>query len=70
MQAAALDDPSHAPPRLARVRIAFEIRFLMMDAVRGDPEDRTAFERERAAPGQEVFDPFGRLVTAVVSRRW
>ena len=37
----------------------------MVDAVRGHPEDRPAFERERAAEGEEVFDPLVRLVAAV-----
>ena len=55
------------PPRaLTRsVRIAFAIGVLVVDAVRGDPEDRSAFEREGAAPGQEVLDPLVGLIAAM-----
>ena len=41
------------------------VRMLMVNAMRGDPEDRPAFERERAADGQEVLDPLRRLVAAM-----
>ena len=61
-------DPAHVRPEGAlarRVRIAVVIRVLMMDAVRGHPEDRPALERERAAGGEEVLHPLGRLVSAV-----
>ena len=61
-------DPSHVrPPRALarRVRIAFLIRVLVMDAMGRDPEDRPAFERERGAPGQQVLNPLVGLVTAV-----
>ena len=37
----------------------------MMDAVRGHPEDRPAFERERAADREEVLDPLVRLVATM-----
>ena len=40
-----------------RVRIAFLIGLLMMDAMRGHPEDRAALERQRAAEREEVLDP-------------
>ena len=41
------------------------VRVLMVDAVRRDPEDRAALERERGAPGQEVLDRFRCLVATV-----
>jgi len=47
------------------VRVAFAIGFLMVDAVRRDPEDRTALERQGAADGQEVLHPERRLVAAM-----
>ena len=55
------------PPRtLTRsVRIAFTIGVLMMDAVRGNPEDGSAFECKGAAPRQEVLDPLVGLVAAM-----
>ena len=56
---------AHHLPSTRRVRIAFLIGMLMMDAVRGDPEDRSAFERERAADRQEIFHPLRSLVAAV-----
>ena len=37
----------------------------MMDAMGGDPEDRSAFERETAAHGDEVLDPLGGTIAAV-----
>src|SRR5262245_27395573 len=52
-------------PLTRRVRIAFLIGFLMVDAMRGDPEDRPAFERERAADGEEVLDGLWRSITAM-----
>ena len=36
-----------------------------MDAVSGDPEDGSAFKREAAASGDEVFEPLGDAVAAV-----
>ena len=61
-------DPAHVGPESAvarRVRVAFFIRILVMLAVRGDPENRSAFERESCAGGQEIFDPFRRFVAAM-----
>jgi hypothetical protein len=46
-------------------RVAVAIRFLMMNAMRRDPEDRTALERERSAERQEILDPLVGLVAAV-----
>ena len=37
----------------------------MVDAVGRHPEDRTALEGQRAAPGQEILDPLIGLVAAV-----
>src|SRR2546425_179070 len=37
----------------------------MMPAVRGDPEDRTAFQCQRTADGQEVLKPLERLESTV-----
>ena len=61
-------DPSHVGPESAvarRVRIAFFVRILVMLAMRGDPENRSAFERQRSAGGQEIFDPFRSFVAAM-----
>ncbi len=61
-------DPADVRPVGAfsrRVRIAFVIRMLVMNAMRGDPENRSALERERAAHGEEVLHPLRRLVAAV-----
>ena len=38
---------------------------LVMQAMRGHPEDRSAFERERAAECEEVLDPLGRAIAAM-----
>src|SRR5450755_4635857 len=61
-------DPAHMRPPCAidgRMRIAFFVGELMMNAVRGHPENRSAFERQRGAPSQEIFDPSRRLVAAM-----
>src|SRR5581483_5081887 len=58
-------DPAHVRPPLAvnrRGGVAFVIGELMMNAVRGDPEDRSTFKRTRGAGGQEIFDPFRSFV--------
>ena len=47
------------------MRIAFFVGVLVMHAVRGDPDDRPAFERERAANGQKIFNPVRSLVSAM-----
>ena len=68
VQTLAGQDPSHVRPPGAfarRVRVAFTVGLLMVDAMRRDPENRTAFERQRAAEGQEILDPFVGLVAAV-----
>src|SRR6267142_2495594 len=47
------------------MRIAFLIRILMMHAMRGHPGNRPAFDRERAAGRQNIFDPFRSFVPAM-----
>ena len=47
------------------MRIAFFVGVLVMDAMRGDPEDGSAFQSERAAKGEEIFHPVGSLVAAM-----
>src|ERR1035438_9445780 len=64
----AAQDPSHVRPPLAverGVRIAVFVRELVMNAMRGYPENRAAFERQGRAPGEEVLHPLGRFVTAM-----
>ncbi len=68
VEGAAGDDPAHVRPPGAVLRgvgVAFLVGVLMMDAVGGDPEDRSAFEGERAAGGEEVLEPCGHAVAAV-----
>src|SRR5437588_9046683 len=55
------DDVGPPFPIARRVRIPRLVGELMMDSVRRDPGDRTAFESQRAADGQKVLDPFRRL---------
>ena len=68
MHGLAGDDPPHMRPQAAvlrRVRITLFVRILVMHAMRGDPENRSALECERAAGRQEILNPFRRLVAAV-----
>src|SRR6266699_1579782 len=68
MHRSAGQNPSHVGPKPAiirRVWIAFFIRILMVHAMRGDPENRSALEGERAASRQEILNPFWRLEAAV-----
>ena len=37
----------------------------MVDAMNGHPEDRTAFEAERSAKGEEVFQPHRAFVASM-----
>src|SRR6266576_1718309 len=53
------------PATSRRVRITLFVRILVMHAMRGDPENRSALECERAAGRQEILNPFRRLVAAV-----
>src|SRR5262245_7406230 len=68
MQTLAGQDPAGMGPPGAlarRMRIAFVIGMLVMDAMRGYPENGPPFERERATPRQDVLDPFVRLISTV-----
>ena len=40
-----------------RMRIAIEIRILMMNAVRRYPENRSTLKRQRGADGQKILHP-------------
>ena len=64
----ARQNPAHVRPPGAvhgRMRIAFLIGKLMVNAVRGHPENRAAFESERRENGQDIFQPFGNFVSAM-----
>src|SRR5258708_36875693 len=68
MHGATGQDPSHVRPPLAvagGVRIAVLVGKLMMNAMRGHPENRSALEGESGAPGQKIFHPLRRLVSAM-----
>jgi hypothetical protein len=47
------------------VRIARLIGFLMVNAMCGNPEDRSAFKGQGTANGKEVFHPHGAFVAAM-----
>src|SRR5262252_3090472 len=47
------------------MRVAVDIGKLMMNAVRRDPENRAALERQRGAPGEKVLDPLWSFVSAM-----
>ena len=53
------------PPSRGECGIAFLVRILMMHAVRGDPGNGAAFDGQRAAGGQDVFDEFRCFVAAM-----
>ena len=60
------DDPADVGPPSAlvrRVRVAFMVGKLVMDAMQGHPEDRAALERHGSADCHYVFQPFGNTVT-------
>ncbi len=62
------EDPTDVGPESAvirRVRVALLVRILVMNAVRGHPENGSAFERERPANGQKILDPFRGFVPAM-----
>jgi len=42
---------------LRGVRITFYVSILVMDAMRGYPEKRAAFQGQRGADGDEIFEP-------------
>jgi hypothetical protein len=47
------------------MRIAFLVRKLVVNAVRGYPEDRAALKGERCENRQRIFQPFRNFVAAV-----
>jgi hypothetical protein len=47
------------------VRIAFHVSILVMDAMRRYPEKRAAFQSQRGAEGNEIFEPLIGLETAM-----
>src|SRR5262249_39540896 len=47
------------------MRVQLLVGVLMMDAMRSDPEKRSAFERQRGAEGEEIFHPLVGFVSAV-----
>ncbi len=60
--------PAHVRPPGAvdrRVRIAFLVGMLVVNAVRRYPEYRPAFESKRGTDRQQILDPFGSLVPPV-----
>lgn len=68
VESATGEDPASVRPPGAIVRcmgIASLIGVLMMDAMRGDPEDGSSFESEAAAGGDEVLQPLGNAIAAV-----
>src|SRR5580704_14165580 len=68
MQTLAEEYPAGVGPPAAiagRVRVAFLIAQLMMDAMGRNPEDRSAFQRKRCADGHQVLEPLGGLIAAV-----
>src|SRR5437870_4549365 len=68
MKALAHENPSHVCPPFAinrRMRIAFLVRKLVMNAVGRYPENWPAFKGERCANREEILDPLWSLVAAV-----
>src|SRR6266567_588659 len=68
MQALAHQNPTHMGPPFpvnGSVRVAFLVRKLMMNSMSGNPENRTAFERQRSADSQTILHPLWGLVAAV-----
>ena len=68
MQRPAEDDPACMRPEPAmarRVGILVGIGVLVVAAMRRDPVDRSALQRQRAAEREKVLQPLGHLVAAV-----
>src|SRR5690348_11365204 len=56
------EDPAHMGPPFSinrGMRIARDVGQLMMNAVGSYPENRSAFQGQRAANSEEILDPFG-----------
>src|SRR5579863_501589 len=61
-------NPAHVRPPLAvdgRMRIAFVVGILMMNAMRGYPENRSAFKSQSCARSEDIFHPLRSSVTAM-----
>ena len=68
MLSVAVDDPSHVCPKTAiarGVRIPLLVRLLVMNAMRGNPENRATFQSHRTTDAEEVIQPFRHLIGAV-----
>ena len=64
----ATQDPTHVRPPAAiarRVWIAVSIRMRMMNAMCSDPLNGSAFEGQRSADNQKIFDWLGHAVSAM-----
>ena len=62
------EDPAHVRPPLAvdgGMGIAILVRELMMNTVRGHPEDRPALECQRGTYRKQVLHPLRRLIAAM-----
>src|ERR1019366_9205112 len=62
------ENPTHVRPKAAierGVRIARLVGELMMNAMRGPPEDRPPLQCQRGANGKNVFQPLRTLVSAM-----
>ena len=72
-EAGSLQDPSDVGPPCAflrRVRVSVSVGVLVMDAVVDDPVERSAFEGQGSADGEEVFEGAGAWNPRWVRRRW
>ena len=68
VQGIAGENPAHVGPPSAIVRgmrVTLVVAKLVMNTVCGNPEDRSAFQGESAADGQEILQPLGRAVAAM-----
>src|SRR5580698_7102975 len=68
VQRFAAQNPSHVCPPATLSRCMWVASFvgeLVMDTMRGYPEDRSAFKRKRATYRQKIFDPLGGLEAAM-----
>src|ERR1700738_5015450 len=65
MHGLAGQDPAHVGPETAvmgRMRVSLSIRVPWMETMRGHPEYRAAFQGQRPANRQAIFDPLGGFV--------
>src|SRR4029077_12432794 len=61
-------NPAHMRPPLSiswGMRVAFLVRMLVVNSMCGHPENGAAFESKSRAHGKEIFEPAGRLVSAM-----